>query len=240
MAEKEDAEKWKREALESREKANTWEQKVREEQKRNIDLAKTKLPELKEMVSASTSIYRTYLNLWIKLLLIFGLCFGGGFLAYYFLPFPKSNFNSTQIGNIANSIFDPSVTVAGIVIGFFPVIGFFYMTEMKEKQREAENLIRKQMNDYGKSADMKFLQFDEQDLKVLDDEFTLFHKFWGNLRSGLIQYIATFLVVAILMLFFLITLYVISPIFFIAFDMFVLATALTGVFPIIRHALRTE
>jgi uncharacterized membrane protein len=115
---------------------------------------------------------------------------------------------------------------------------------MKESQTRGEQEIEKQINeclnpkDFGKSVD---LEFNEQDLKDLNEGKSLVHDFWENLREGLLKYMTTYLVVAILALFALLIFYIflslLSPIFFIAIDMLLLATTLTGIFPVIRGAL---
>lgn len=244
MAEKENAEELKRKAIAEMENAKEWKRKAIEEHKKNVDFIKKKIPELKEMVSASKNIYRLYLNRWLKLLAISWLGFGGGFSLYYFSPFPKSNFSLLQIGNIANSIFDPSVTVAGIVIGFFPVVGFFYLSEMKDSQTRGEKEIEKQINfglksqDYGEPTE---LEYDEEDMNNLNEGFSLLHKFWENLRAGLLNYMAIYLVVAIFALFALLISFIVlsltNPTFFIAINMLLLATILSGILPVIQVAL---
>lgn len=226
------------------ENAEKWKQKAIEEHKKNVDFMRNKIPWLKKMVSASKDNYRVYLNRWLKLLAVFWLGFGGGFLLYYFSPLPKLNPSSLQIGNIANSIFDPSVTVAGIVTGFFPVVGFFYLSEMKESQTTGEKEIEKQIDfclssrNYGEPPE---LEYNEEDLNNLNEGFSLLHEFWKNLRAGLLNYMAIYLIIAIFALFALLISYILlsllHPIFFIAIDMLLLATTLSGIFPVIQVAL---
>jgi hypothetical protein len=244
MDEKENVEELKRKAIAEMENAENWKRKALEEHKKNVEFLKNKIPELKAMVSISTRTYRIYLNRWLKLLAIFWLGFGGSFLLYYFLPLPSSNFSSLQIVNIANSIFDPSVTIAGIVTGFFPVIGFFYLTEIKESQTRQEQEIGKQINDCLNPKDFgetENSEIDEKQLEYLNEWYSSVHNFGKNLRDGLLQYMAIYLVVAILVLFFLLILYIplsiLNPIFFIALDMLLLGTTLSGIFPVIQVAL---
>jgi len=73
---------------------------------------------------------------------------------------------------------------------------------------------------------------------VIDSAYDLSYTFWHNVRSGVLRYVRTYLVVSILSLFVLLYLFVVaSSALFLLADLCLLLFILTGVFPIIDVAL---
>ena len=112
---------------------------------------------------------------------------------------------------------------------------------MKEDQtmteQEIEGLIDKvaEFNDLENPTDLKSA---EEDFIFLNEINGLFSDFYKNLRTEFLNYIAVYLVIAILALFSLPIFYLfLSPVFFITVDMLLLVTILTGIFPVIHLAL---
>jgi hypothetical protein len=77
----------------------------------------------------------------------------------------------------------------------------------------------------------------EEALKELDNMITYEHVFFHNLRSGILNYVRTYVSIALLSLFVLFATYIINSVLFFVADILILCLLLTGVFPIISVAL---
>ena len=108
---------------EARDAAKKWEQflderrrKIRREtSKAKIDYLKNEYPDIKNKSLDLTNIHRNILKQWLILLVIALFSFGIVLEVIFFWLLPTLNLASSQIESIANSIFDPTITIAGLV-----------------------------------------------------------------------------------------------------------------------------
>lgn len=172
---------------------------------------------------------------WVLLkqwLMIIGSLLVGVFLAIiiiYFVPMPTNlHYSQSKIDDIAKSVISPSITMNGLFVAFVPVISFFYIAEIRDRQKQAEEdllEVRKQFTE-------------AEDLKVIDSASTLVDAFWHNYRTGVLRYTRSYLATSIVSLFVLLFLYMsLDSGLFITIDLFLLFSILSGVFPIMAVAL---
>ena len=134
----------------------------------------------------------------------------------------------TSFDNLIPTIIAPSITISGLFITLTPVISFFFLSEAKEMEkegREDKEKIRKEIGD------------DKKAIMELDNMVKYEHVFFHNLRSGILNYVRTYVSIALFSLFILLGTYIINSGLFFISDILILALLLTGVFPIISVAL---
>lgn len=118
----------------------------------------------------------------------------------------------------------------GLFITFTPVIAFFFLSEIKEMEKESQansEKIKKIVDQEG----------EEEALNEFNHMVNYEHAFFHNFRSGLIKYVGTYITLALgslLLLFF--TYALLSSPFFLITDIMVLVILLVGVFPIVSVA----
>ena len=166
-----------------------------------------------------------------KWLIIIGAVFAGFFIGLavsYFSPSAVSSNGQTLFESLTPTLIAPSITVNGLFITLTPVISFFFLSEIKDMEKESredEEEIRKEIGD------------DKEALKELDNMVKYEHVFFHNLRSGILNYVRTYVSIALVSLFILLMTYVLNSVLFFVADILILGVLLTGVFPIISVAL---
>lgn len=199
---------------------------IEEKKRKELAFIESAKPQLKKW--ASVNYHRKLLKQWLYS--IVGIATGGvlGLVLSHILPFQGGPLlTASEIENLARAFVAPSITMNGLFITFVPVISFFYMAEIKEDERRNEEAFQE---------DMK--EITEENLKALRSLLSLAHAFWHNFRAGILRYTRSYLIVSLLSLFALLILYIaLSPAQFVFADILLLATILTGVFPIINVAL---
>jgi len=201
----------------------------------NKELGKLRkeISELRERTYAD--IYREMIKYWIMGIL---LIIGGGFLGFLaigiasrFITLPEFAVDLSKIGEIASDIFTVTIAVGGVAIGFVPLCSFFFLREIREHQNELEQDLEKQKK---KSKGEK--------RKLIETINTHWFVIWNNLRSGILRYTRTFLLVSIFLQLILMEFYVVTtlqemaPVYIIV-DFIVLMIIITGLFPLINVAL---
>lgn len=191
-------------------------------------------PELEKL--AYVNSYGSLLSKWLKYSTLIWFLISIVSIVTPFLHLPLLNFDPTKTGDIAKSILAPSVTIIGLLVSFSPVVGFFSVTEMKENRKESKQLIKEDIENLNeKDIDEESR---ESDLQTLNKMNKLFETIWVNLQSGVLNYIATFIVVAIIMLILVIVGYIVfNSVQFILFDLSLLLTIIAGIIPIIQSGL---
>jgi hypothetical protein len=198
-----------------------------EETKKKIESIRKYIVDLEKWVQ--TNFYWLLLKQW---LIYVGTVPIGMLLGYaigYSRVIPIGSYpTQSQINDISKSIIAPSMTMNGLFIAFVPVIAFFFIAEIKEKQKSAdEDLLGERK------------QFTEaEDLRIFDLAFDLANAFFHNYRVGVLKYTRTYLVASLFSLFFLLLSYVgLDSNQFILVDLILLVLLLAGVIPIINAAL---
>jgi len=185
------------------------------------------IPMIKEW--AFKDYHKLLLKKWLYPVVSVLIGFFGGIVLNFFVPLPSSSiFEQFDTEAIATSIIAPSITVNGLFVTFVPVIGFFFIAEIKENQREAEEHLKAIKESFNK----------KEHLKVINTVNSLTHAFWHNFRVGVLRYIRSFLAVSIVSLFMQIFVYMsLSRVYFLAFELLLLISLILGVYPIISFAL---
>ena len=187
---------------------------------------KKEIPELEEI--AFKNYHRALLKKWLLLITLIPIGVILGIVVFHFISVHVSPLEPSKIEEIAKTLVAPSVTVNGLFIAFVPVISFFYIEEIKEKQKDVKEELQEEKKRFKEN----------EDLKTIDYVYGLASTLWHNIRSGVLKYTRTYLSVSILSLFYLVIFYVVlSPTIFILADVCLLVIILTGVFPIIDIAL---
>jgi hypothetical protein len=137
ILEKEDKEP---ERLEER-KSNDNKSESKSGSAREIAEMRKQLPEMESTVNEN--VYHVLLKLWAKLIAgtlgiatVFAMA--GFAIATFFRPyfgFLSPIFNTATLENTVETVLAPSVTVIGLVLGFSPVISFFFVNSLKDDQR---------------------------------------------------------------------------------------------------------
>ena len=192
-----------------------------------IEEMKKKLPELEE--SAFKNYHRVLLKIWLKMIALIGFGLFLGLLVSIFVPFPPATpLDPSEIEEMARALLAPSITMNGLFITFVPIISFFFIEEVKEHQK----VILELWTEHEKKFER------EEDLEVVNRFYGLEHILGHNMRSGVLRYTRTYLIISLFSLFFILQLYIIlSPALFMLFDTTLLLIIFTGIFPIISIAL---
>jgi hypothetical protein len=199
--------------------------------KSTLDWLKKQNAELRE--AAFKNYHHVLLKRWLLTIVL--LFVGGSIgLALGLIAGTNSSTSGLPIGtafldNLAKTLIAPSVTINGLFITFMPVICFFFLSQFKEMEKESQVDIEELR---------KNVAYEEAEIEELQIRSKYEHVFFHNFRSGIINYLRTYVTLALFSLIFLIIVYVtLSSVFFLFFDIVVLASLLTGIAPIITVVL---
>lgn len=192
-----------------------------------IEEMKKKLPELEE--SAFKNYHWVLLRIWLIMIALIGFVLLLGLLMDIFVHFPPvTPLDPSEIEEMARVLLAPSITMNGLFITFVPIISFFFIEEVKEHQKIILELWTEQEKRFERG----------EDLEVVNRFYGLEHILGHNIRSGVLRYTRTYLIISLFSLFFILQLYILlSPALFILFDTTLLLIIFTGIFPIISIAL---
>ena len=200
------------------------------------------IKELKKLVN--TNYHHVLLKIWGKAIIILFLFVGVAFIMAYlaylsYIPAPQITIEKSKIEDIAKTVFTATMTLNGLIIGFLPVVVFFYVKEIKEEQQFIE---REKVEEIEECEVLEDSKNRGRYIQVFDWYYTLLSTFKQNLRSGVLNYLKTYLFVSLLLLFYLLLLYNymilnnLAPLFMLI-DVIFLMISLTGIFPIVYIAL---
>ena len=80
---------------------------------------------------------------------------------------------------------------------FRSVVSFFYIQEIKERQKQMENDWQEEVK-----------RFEGDNLKVINIYFNLLYALLHNIRSGILKYIRTYIIICLFTLIFLIQFFI--------------------------------
>ena len=186
--------------------------------------------------NANTNYHKLLLKKWAITFgfIIIGIVFG--VVLFYFTSVHNVLPNippieSTKIEEISTVIFNATITINGLIIGFIPLISFFFVKEI----REHENVLKQFRNKEQKEAKGK-------KLKLIKTFYNLVLMTGQNMRSGVLRYTQTYVFVTIMLQVYLVIAYAgltgreLSGLFLII-DFIFLSVVVTGLNPIISLAL---
>jgi hypothetical protein len=206
----------------------------------NIDLD-AELAEMKKRVDEAEKVvnenaYHVLLKLWGK---IVAITFAGGLigalvliviLSQYPQAIPSELFSTTKIENAVSIILAPSVTTIGLVLGFTPVISFFFVNALKDDKidfKEQETRFFKQL-----SGNEQFET--KENISLAEMYYAYLNLIIHNRISGVLKYVGTFLILSLLTLPLLIeAAIVLNSLIFFVLDLLLILFVVEGVFPII-------
>ena len=166
-----------------------------------------------------------------KWLIIISVAFIGVFLGLavsYVAPPVVSTTGQISLSTLTPTIIGPSITINGLFITLTPVISFFFLSEIKEMDKESKmdrEKLRSNITD------------NKEAITELDKLINYEHAFSYNLRCGVLSYVRTYVYIALTSLFILLATYLLNPALFFIADLLVLAVLLTGIFPVLSVAL---
>ena len=105
---------------------------------------KTRVAKAEDIVNENS--YHVLLKLWGKLvagtLLVAVLFVVVAMVIFSRYPqaIPSGLFLATKIENVVSIVLAPSVTTIGLVLGFTPVMGFFFVNSLKDDRREFKEM----------------------------------------------------------------------------------------------------
>ena len=190
----------------------------------------------KENSDLKESAFKNYHYVLLKKwLLIIGIISASGVigfiigLAMSFSSSSTSSIDLTLFDSLNKTIIAPSITIMGLFITFTPVICFFFLSELKEIEKESNEDTEKIR---------KAVFGEEEEIAELEIRTKYENVFFYNFRSGILKYLQTYVTIALFSLLFVLLAYVgLSSVLFIFTDILILAFLLTGIFPIISVAL---
>jgi hypothetical protein len=200
--------------------------------KRIIRLSE-QLPEMKE---------RAFRNYFFKLVKYWSILIIGSLAAPLFLliihliglylgnPDLQFTYTTTDLKAIATSLFAPTITIIGLCITFLPVIIFFYLGNIREKQEKTEKRYRKLISSLSNPEDRKIAKL----------AYDYSHAYWHNFRVGILKYLRFYIVNILILLQTVVLFYVIQEQrygYFLMLAIGVLYAAISGVVPIVQLAL---
>lgn len=185
---------------------------------------------------ANANYHRLLLKKWVITFAFVVIGFVVGGVILYFTPVQNVLPNvppieSTRIEEISKVIFNATVTINGLIIGFVPLISFFFVKEI----REHENILKQFRNEEQKEAKGK-------KLILIKTFYNLVLMTGQNMRSGVLRYTQTYVFVTIMLQVYLVMSYAglvgleLSGLF-LFIDLIFLSVVVTGLSPVISLAL---
>jgi len=204
--------------------------------KKRADEENEELGKLREEISefqklADKNYYQEMIKYWIfGMLIILGTALVVWIFSH-FVTLPQSSIEPSKIEELAPVIFNATVTVNGVIIGFVPVCSFFFSREIRENQHEViQEWEQKKKESEGERQNLINISYSFQ--------FTA----WHNLRSGVLKYTRTYVGTSIFLQVYLVILYAVMSAdkmvpFYLFFNIVFLTIIFVGLFPLINVAL---
>ncbi len=208
---------------------------------RTSDDLDAELAEMKKRVAQAEDVvnensYYVLLQLWGKLvagtLLVALLSAGVSIAILYQYPqaIPSGLLSATKIENVASIILAPSVTTIGLILGFTPVISFFFVNALKDDRRDFKDMKKrffKRLSGNGQFETKENISLAELYYAYLD---LIIH----NRISGVLKYVRTFLILSLITLPLIIEAAIIlNPSIFLFLDILLIVFVVEGIVPII-------
>jgi hypothetical protein len=192
-----------------------------------LEILQKKNTELKKM--AFRNYHHVLLKKWFIGLVVVVVSFSFGLILGSFISGKTVSLDTSSIDNLTKTIITPSMTMNGLFVTFIPVISFFFLSEIKEMEKESKTDSEKLSKKYGDQGIVK---------NEIEKRIKYEHAFFHNFRTGILNYVRTYVTIGLVSLLFLLFSYVfLSSILFLILDIEVLAILLFGIYPIISVAL---
>lgn len=191
-----------------------------------IKTMEQRIPELRK--TALIDFGKNLLLAWLKSLAFVFVGVVLSLIVSHFVTIPISPFEESKIEDIAKALIGPILSMNGLLIAFVPVIGFFYINEVKEEQRET----KEQLDDARKRHKRK------EDVAVISQVYGFSSMIHYNLRVSTQRYLTVYLTVGLVLSFLLVYLYILSSSLFLLTGLLDLIVLLFGIPPILNVALR--
>lgn len=186
--------------------------------------------------AAFDNYFHVLVKIWLKLLGF--VCLGalitipvGFILAGTPITFNLINsaLNTISINDSIKTIIGPSIAINGLFITFMPVICFFFLSQLKEVEKESKS----------KTEEIKReIAYEEEEWAEVEVRVKYERAFFHNLRCGVLNYLQTFVTAGLFCLIFLIAAFVmLAPAIFMVVDIILLLLLFTGVSPVVMVAL---
>lgn len=217
------------------------------EKQENEELKEIRKSNMELMELAGKNFHYYLLKQWviISLLLPIGILLVA--LIFYFvkLPLPEP-IALSKLEEISPVVFDATLTLNGLIIGFVPLISFFFVREMREHERDLlqdwKDEEKKRVKKDKKSKKEEKRKSENEKLKLMNANYTLLLMVSHNLRSGVLRYARTYVAITILLQITLICAYInavgyeITVLSLLA-DIIILYVIFGGLIPLISIAL---
>lgn len=182
------------------------------------------------------SFHRILLKYWIIMATLTSLSLFVGFIAGKItydqgISTGIPVFEPEKLKEISSILFQGTLAVNALSIGFLPVVGFFFVKELRD--------IRK---DFQEEWDNETKEENSETQKLLETKHTLYYLLFHNIRVGVLRYIQTYLGVTIFLQFAFIFSFVFLSGYelygwFFIVDFIVLTIVIEGLFPLINVSL---
>ena len=206
----------------------------------NIDKENEELRRLREGISelekdVNINYYWEMLKVWLISIAIVSGITGLVFIVIFFAripkPLPSEIIDPAKVEDISKVIFTATITVNGIVMGFVPLTSFFFAREIAEHQHGLLELWETENK-----------ESEGEKLNLIRYYYNLLLASMNNLRSGVLRYARTYIIISVFLLLFLMTSYVVWVIqelvpLFLLVDIIFLAITFQGILPVINIAL---
>ena len=196
---------------------------------------KEKISEAEDTVNENS--YHVLLKLWAKLIItsfgigIISVLVGYELAASNQVTLSGPLFRTTNLGNITGVILAPSVTTIGRILGFTPVISFFFVNSMKDDQKN----FREEKNEDLKRLSKNKVVATKENKSIVETYYVYLDLIIHNRIIGVMKYVQSFLVISLIMLPLLIESSILfSPSIFLLIDIFLIFAIVEGVIPIIN------
>jgi hypothetical protein len=192
-----------------------------------LDILREKNCELKK--AAFKNYHKVLLGKWLMGLAFVAVGAVIGLVISNLIPASAIYSNASTLDNLTKTIVAPSLTMNGLFVTFIPVIGFFFLSEIKEMEKEAREDSDRLAKNVGKQEEAKI---------EIEKRVKYEHAFFYNFKTGILNYIRSYVTIALASLLFLLFAYALfsSALFLIA-DILALVVLLVGIYPIISVAL---
>lgn len=172
----------------------------------NHDL-ETEIAEMKKRVNEAENVvnensYHVLLQLWGKFvaatLTVALVSAGVGIIVALQYPqaIPSGLFSGTKIESMVGIILAPSVTTIGLVLGFTPVISFFFVNALKDDRRDFKGMKKSFLKQLSENKQLET----EENISLVKMHYAYLNIIVHNRISGVLKYVRTFIIVSLITL----------------------------------------
>ena len=171
----------------------------------NKELEKLRKDVVELQKSAERNWHWLLLKYWLIQILYLGFVPIGllviGIIAHFVtLPITlPSPIEPSRIEAIAIVVFNATVTINALFIGFVPLISFFFVREIREREHGLEQNWEKELK-----------EIKGEKLKLTNAYYNLFLMTMHNIRSGVLRYTRTYVTISVFLQFILIFFYILT------------------------------